>query len=142
VSIHTGDPLTVYLGKDNSLTGLNRDMPLLVGNPYQKGACASVTARCKDWLNPGAFAAAPVGQDGNLRKNSLVGPRFVDWDAAIFRSVNFHERAALQFRAEYFNLLNHTNFGNPGTTVSSSSFGRITTANDPRIGQLSLKLTF
>ena len=142
VSIHTGDPLTVYLGKDNSLTGLNRDMPLLVGNPYQKGACASVTARCKDWLNPGAFAAAPVGQDGNLRKNSLVGPRFVDWDAAIFRSVNFHERAALQFRAEYFNLLNHTNFGNPGTTVSSSSFGKITTANDPRIGQLSLKLTF
>lgn len=142
VSIHTGDALTVYLGKDNSLTGLNRDMPLLVGNPYQKGACASVTARCKDWLAPAAFAAAPVGQDGNLRKNSLVGPRFVDWDAALFRSVNIHEGVALQFRAEYFNVLNHTNFADPGTTVTSSSFGRITTANDPRIGQLSLKLTF
>lgn len=143
VSIRSGDPLTIYLGKDNSLTGLNRDMPLLVGNPYQKGACAGVSTHCKDWLYPAAFASAPVGQDGDLRKNTLVGPRFVDWDAAIFRSIRFHENVGLQFRAEYFNLLNHTNFGDPGTTVTStSSFGRITTANDPRIGQLSLKLSF
>jgi hypothetical protein len=142
VSVHTGDPLTIYLGKDNSLTGLNRDMPLLVGNPYQNGACAKVTSHCKDWLFPNAFASAPVGQDGNLRKNTLVGPRFVDWDAALFRNVNFHERVALQFRAEYFNVLNHTNFGDPGTTVTSATFGTITTANDPRIGQLSLKLLF
>jgi hypothetical protein len=116
---------------------------LLVGNPYQKGACAGVSTHCKDWLYPAAFASAPVGQDGDLRKNTLVGPRFVDWDAAIFRSIRFHENVGLQFRAEYFNLLNHTNFGDPGTTVTStSSFGRITTANDPRIGQLSLKLSF
>lgn len=143
VSIRSGDPLTVYLGKDNSLTGLNRDMPLLVGNPYRKGACASANTLCKDWLYPAAFVSAPVGQDGNLRKNTLVGPRFVDWDAAIFRNIRFHENVGLQFRAEYFNLLNHTNFGDPGTTVAStSSFGRITTANDPRIGQLSLKLSF
>jgi hypothetical protein len=59
------------------------------------------------------------------------------------------ERAALQFRAEYFNLFNHTNFGDPGTTLGGS-FGQITgttpqngaAANDPRIAQLSLKLNF
>jgi len=143
VNVHSGNPLTIYLGKDNSMTGLNRDMPLLIGDPYKAGACATTTARCKDWLNPAAFATAPLGQDGNLRKNTLVGPRFVDWDAALFRTVNFHERVALQFRAEYFNLLNHTNFADPGKTVSStSSFGRITTSGDPRIAQLSLKLSF
>jgi hypothetical protein len=62
------------------------------------------------------------------------------------------ERTALQFRAEYFNVLNHTNLGDPNTTTNST-FGRITSTspqnwagtapqNDPRIAQLSLKLVF
>ena len=68
---------------------------------------------------------------------------------SIARSFPFTEKASLQFRAEYFNLFNHTNFGDPNTTLNGS-FGEITStapqlggaANDPRIAQFSLKLNF
>jgi hypothetical protein len=73
----------------------------------------------------------------------------VDWDTALHRYFKLTERFDLQFRAEYFNVINHTNFGDPGTSLSSSSFGRITGTtsnngfvNDPRIAQLALKLNF
>ena len=51
---------------------------------------------------------------GNVIKGSLVGPGYTDWDAALHRYFKFTEKVNLQFRAEYFNVLNHTNFGNPG----------------------------
>jgi hypothetical protein len=145
VSSQSGDALTLYTGQDNSLTGLNRDVPNLVGytNPRAPGACAGFTGACKDWLMPSAFAVPATGQDGDVKKGSFVGPRYVDWDAGLFRNIDVTERAFFQFRAEYFNLLNHTNFSDPGTTVTSTAtFGRITTSNTPRIAQLSLKLTF
>ena len=82
-------------------------------------------------------------------KGSFTGPGYTDWDAALHRYFPITEGINLQFRAEYFNILNHTNFGDPGTSLSSSSFGRITGTtgnngftNDPRIAQLSLKLNF
>ncbi len=73
----------------------------------------------------------------------------MDWDVSAARFFPFNERTSLQFRAEYFNVLNHTNFGDPNTTTNST-FGRITSTspqnsnftNDPRIAQLSLKLLF
>jgi hypothetical protein len=52
------------------------------------------------------------------------------------------ERQRLQFRAEAFNLFNHANLGSPGTSLNSPSFGVISTASDPRIVQLALKLIF
>jgi len=52
------------------------------------------------------------------------------------------ESQSLQVRGEAFNLLNHANFNNPTASVSSSSFGRVTTAGDPRIVQLGLKFVF
>jgi hypothetical protein len=75
-------------------------------------------------------------------------------DMAVARDFPFGESAAyLQFRAEYFNLFNHTNFGDPNTTLNGT-FGEITStnpvlalgagsgSNDPRIAQFSLKLNF
>lgn len=53
-----------------------------------------------------------------------------------------NERAHFQFHAEFFNVLNHTNLGNPNQTANSQTFGAIQSANDPRIGQLALKLIF
>jgi hypothetical protein len=100
-------------------------------------------------LNPASFQNNTPGTYGNIAKGSFLGPRYTDWDVSLARNFNFTERVYLQFRAEYFNVLNHTNFGDPGTT-NSGSIGRITgttpqngaNPNDPRIAQLSLKLAF
>jgi len=54
----------------------------------------------------------------------------------------FSERHKVEFRAEFFNALNRVNFGNPTTTFSSSLFGQITGAQDPRILQFSLRYSF
>ena len=94
-------------------------------------------------------SANPAGTYGNSAKGSFLGPRYTDLDMSIARDFPFTERVALQFRAEYFNLFNHTNFGDPNVTLNSS-FGEVTgttpqngaSANDPRIAQFSLKLNF
>ncbi len=145
LQMRSGGPLTVTSGVDNSGTALNRDRADLVGAPYGPGACSGYTTGlpCKSYLVTSSFAVNPKGTFGDIKKGSLVGPDYVDWDASVIRNFNMNERVSLQFRAEYFNVLNHTNFSDPGTTkASSGSFGRITGANDPRIGQLALKLAF
>ncbi len=157
---HSGDALTVTAGGNNSVTSLGRDRAVWTGaQPYGTVACATATTACRGWVVPSAFVANTLANAsgvnsplvyGNVIKGSLVGPGYTDWDAALHRYFKITEKANLQFRAEYFNVLNHTNFGNPALTVSSpSTFGRITgtssnngSTNDPRIAQLSLKLAF
>lgn len=143
LSARSGDRFTVFVGQDVSLSGLNRDVPNLTSNPYAVAPCATVTTKCKSWLNFSSFSNPAAGQYGSVQKNTFVGPNFFSFDTSLTRRFNFGEAANLQFRAEYFNVLNHTNFLSPANTLSNSAtFGRITTANDPRIAQLSLKLAF
>jgi hypothetical protein len=138
----SGDPLTIAAASnDNSGSGQGRDRAVLIGNPYGGSACPA-TAHCKSFLNPASFTANAAGTYGNIVKGSFVGLRYTDVDLSIARSFPITEAAALQFRAEYFNLFNHTNFGDPGTTLGGT-FGEVTgTAGDPRIAQFSLKLNF
>ncbi|HEU5403448.1 MAG TPA: carboxypeptidase regulatory-like domain-containing protein, partial [Terriglobales bacterium] len=140
-SFRSGDPLSVMAGKDISGTGINRDVPLQVGPAYVRNACGTVIL-CSPWLSQQGFANPAAGTFGNVKKGSFVGPQYVDWDASLARNFPIHESVALQFRAEYFNVLNHTNLQDPNVNFSSSSFGRITGASDPRIAQLALKLAF
>jgi hypothetical protein len=159
IQTRSGDPLTITAGGNNSGTSLGRDRAIYSGaQAYGNTACTAVATPppCKGYLNPAAFtvnttyAANPALAYGNVIKGSFVGPRYTDWDASLHRYFNFTEKVRLQFRAEYFNLMNHTNFGDPGTSVGSpSTFGKITgtTSNngfnsEPRIAQLSLKLEF
>ncbi len=145
ISARTGDPFTVLDGQDVSLTGINRDVPNLTGVPvYGTNACAGSTTPCRSWLTFGAFSLPATGTFGSVTKNSFTGPNFVTFDLSLARRFKLSERADLQFRAEYFNVFNHTNFNTPAATLSSAAtFGRITTtAGDPRIGQLSMKLSF
>lgn len=120
---------------------------------FYGGSACSASVNCKNYLNPSTFSNNTSGTYGSVKKGSFAGPHFVVWDASQARKFSFGDRANLRFRAEYFNLLNHTNLGDPGTTVGSSPFGRIIStipqnwastapANDPRIAQLSLKLIF
>jgi Carboxypeptidase regulatory-like domain len=154
-STQSGDALTAYMGTDNSLTGLDQDRAQenLAMSAYSKGPgrgdCPAGKA-CVNWLNNAAFSVpvqnGPGTGFGNVVKGSLRGPRLTDWDAAVMRTFPIYHESNLEFRAEYFDLLNHTELSNPSTSnpvASSTSFGTITsTQGGPRIAQFALKYTF
>jgi hypothetical protein len=140
----TGDPLTVVSSSNNnSQSGQNRDRAVATGqDPYGSGACAGVASKCVPFLNPGAFAVNPKGSYGDVVKGSVIGPAYFNWDMALMRRIAFAKQTRAEVRIEFFNILNHTNFLDPATTAGSSTFGRITGAMDPRIGQLSFRFVF
>jgi len=88
------------------------------------------------------------GTYGNLGRGVFTGPGLADLDVSGLKNTDVSERVRLQFRAEFFNVLNHTNLGTPNaTTFSGSAFnasaGLITTlATTPRQIQFGLKLIF
>ncbi len=142
LSAQTGDPLTITAGKDLSGTALGSDRGVLLGNSvYGAGACGSAKP-CVDWFIPGSFGLPGAGTFGNLGKGALRGPNLITYDGGLFKEFPIRERAKFQFRAEFFNLFNRVNLNDPALSVSGAGFGRITGANDPRIGQLALKFIF
>jgi Carboxypeptidase regulatory-like domain len=152
----SGDSLTVYTGTDNSLTGLSQDRGQrdFTKAAYSSGAGGAgdcpANKSCVNWLNNGAFSIpANTGAGtgfGNVVKGSLRGPGFTNWDAAVIRTFPIWRESNLEFRVEYFDVLNHTELSNPAVSnpiSSSTSFGTITaTQGGPRIAQFSLKFVF
>ena len=96
------------------------------------------------WFNPAAFAVPAQFAYGNSQRNMLFGPGYFNWDTAVFKNTSITERLVLQFRAEFFNVLNHPSFGLPASNISNpNQVGRITsTANTPRDIQFGLRLSF
>lgn len=99
------------------------------------------------WLNPAAFAAPAVGTFGNCARDVVTGPGDQTLNAEAAKHFGFGDGRDIEFRAEAFNALNHTNFSNPAASVGSTTapagnFGRITSAGSARIIQLALKLKF
>ncbi|HEY3444374.1 MAG TPA: carboxypeptidase regulatory-like domain-containing protein [Paludibaculum sp.] len=139
----TGGPLTILAGKDQSQTGIGSDRAnYLGGDAYGAGACTG-TSTCVSFLNPSVFGLPATGTYGNLGKGALTAPKLVSWDTGIFKEFPLGgERFRLQFRGEFFNTFNHANFNNPNVSQSANGFGSITSAQDPRIGQLALKFLF
>jgi hypothetical protein len=142
-SAQSGQPITVKEGSDISKTNLGQDRAVYSGNSaYGPGACQAGTL-CKNYLNPSQFTAPATGGFGNFQKGELRGPGYFDWDAGLFRDFQVHEDARFEFRAEYFNIINHSNFMNPNvSSITGANFGGITASDDPRIAQLSLKFVF
>ena len=113
--------------------------PNLVGNP----AGASGPAMLNQYFNPAAFAIPPASAPfGNLGRNALRAPNFWQWDLGVDKSfaLPFREGMAIQFRSEFFNVLNHTNFGMPDANISDAAFGTIRTTYPPRQIQFALKV--
>jgi hypothetical protein len=95
------------------------------------------------WFNPAAFAVPAPFAYGNSARNMLFGPGVFSWDAAIFKTFDITERVDLNFRAEFFNILNHPVFGLPASNISvPNTVGRITSASEARNIQFALKLLF
>jgi hypothetical protein len=140
VRFRGGLPVNPTTGKDNSLTGVGFDRPNVVaGAGMYTGAAHGLKYQ---YLNPGLYTANALGTFGNAGHNSLRGPGYFGVDMAVSRQFNLGERLKFHIRAEAFNALNHPNFGSPNANISSSSFGQITGAGDPRILQASMKLVF
>jgi hypothetical protein len=139
--IQSGDQFTVTAGKDQSMTGLGNDRAFLTG-PALGGSPCGASAPCVPYLNTSSFALPATGTFGNVGQGAIRGPKMVTWDVSLFRDMRFRERFNVQLRGEFFNVLNHTNFADPVSSISSPGFGFINTANDPRIGQLALKFLF
>jgi hypothetical protein len=149
----SGDRITpVITSNDVSLTGLFQDRAQLTGAPiYTRkggtGNCAASTAHCINWLSPGGVSVpintGPGTGFGDAQKSSFVGPAVTNWDAAVIRSFPLYRETNLEFRAEYFDVLNHVELSDPTTNPTSGSYGNISsTAGGPRIGEFSLKITF
>ena len=89
------------------------------------------------------FTTPPANDPfGDLGRNAFRAPGLEQWDFAANKNFRIRERARLQFRSEFFNLTNHTNFGIPDTDISTSSFGQIRTTYPARQIQFALKLMF
>jgi hypothetical protein len=144
VTLQTGRPFTVALLPeiDNSGTGRSalgfgaNDRPNLVGDPNLSGRSP------ERWFNTSAFAFPAPGTFGNAGRNILDGPGFQNVNASLVKNTTLSERLNLQFRAEAFNLFNHPNLNLPDNFLGSPTFGRISSARDPRHIQFGVKLLF
>ena len=117
-TIQSGFPFSPQLGYNPTGNGDTRNpvRPSLV--PNFRGSLYARTA--SQWFNPAAFTAPYPGTFGNAGRDSLSGPGLGDLDLSIGKTTTIHERLKAQFRAEYFNILNHTNFTTPNPVVLSN----------------------
>jgi len=147
----SGFPFTPLVGANRSGDGDTRNPdrpnlnaaftgPVVTGNPNQ-------------WFNPKAFSVPTPGTYGNLGRGTFTGPNLANVDFSVFKNTGITEKTSLQFRAEFFNILNRANYATPNTTVFSITPGSApavspsagvitTTATSPRQIQLGLKLLF
>jgi hypothetical protein len=157
----SGFPLFVVDSADESgvffsYNGNTFQRPNLVGDPNRPGdeggstGCPTKIHTQQFWFNPCAFAKAPAGELGTAPRAPVYGPRFVNTDFSVMKDFPIHETMRLQFRAEFFNLLNHAQFYLNGVSDTGeqdintpSSFGVINnTVNNPRLIQFALRLNF
>jgi hypothetical protein len=150
-SWQTGRPFTVTdSSSNNSGSFENADRPNRIANPNASvdTVTGAKTHTVQEWFNVSAFQLAPKLQFGNAGRNIVTGPSYTDLDLTLARSFSIDkhfERLKGQFRVESFNLLNHPNFFNPlqtGTQFGTSSFGKITQANNPRQFQFAARILF
>jgi hypothetical protein len=126
------------LPTDNSNTGRLLDTPDVVpGQNPNDGP--KTTSR---WFNVGAFRAPVPLTFGTAGRNIVIGPGTIRTDFALHKDFVFTERHVVEFRTEFFDILNHANFYQPGNSFGTASFGVIGGAFDPRQIQFSLKYRF
>ncbi|MDP9053241.1 MAG: TonB-dependent receptor [Acidobacteriota bacterium] len=148
VSAYSGLPFNVYTGYDRAGLGpiVNYSRPNYVYgcDPYAGAKTVN------QWFNPNCYTLQDIGTLGNTGRNSLRGPGYFNMDVSLLKDTRITEQFKLQFRAEFFNVLNHENFALPGSFLFSSA-GRIGTAgqitqtsgnSNPRQIQFGLKLNF
>jgi hypothetical protein len=146
VTMVSGEPLNVGLaGVSGNVANF---LPNSSNRPDASGSVKYLktkSAGVAQWFDPSSgFATPAAGAFGNVPRNSLIGPSRQNWNLAMFKSFLFSESrgSRLEFRAEFFNAFNHTEFSGVNTTFLGGGFGQVNSAHDPREIQLGLKLYF
>lgn len=142
-SLWSGYPFTVGSGVDNARTGTGNQRADLIGDPYfAEGRTRG--QQIAEWLRKTAFrtGGATLGTFGNLGRNVFRGPGYASIDLGLFKKFNITEKVGALFRFEAFNALNRVNLQGPNSTQNNANFMRTTGAEDPRILQFALRLTF
>ena len=140
----SGFPVFMIASTNNSGSNLTNN-----GNNYNRPdqTCSATSSHptIGKWFNTQCFAPAQQGELGDSPRAPVYGPRFVNTDFSAIKHfpLPYREGMRLDFRAEFFNLFNHAQFGLPASDVYSSNFGIInSTVNNPRVIQFALKLNF
>ena len=151
-SYSSGQPFSPSVGFASTGTGAYTPRPNLIAGCSLYPANQTIF----DWFNTSCFTAPPIGEFGNAGRDILIGPAFWDMDSSLSRDARvkaLSETFVVQFRAEFFNIMNHPSFGNPnsslwnqgsnGTFVPNPSVTQITsTVSNPRQIQFGLKISF
>jgi hypothetical protein len=152
VSLHTGQPFTVFSSTDNTGTNEGEQRADLIGDPFA-GTSHSFNKAGVMWLNQAAFANPAPGTQGNSARNAFYGPGYASTDFSVIKNTKITERIGTQFRIEMYNLFNRVNLAPPSGTVGSGLGITADTIGDfngaPGIGpgeafnlQLALKIIF
>ncbi len=141
MTLYSGQPVTVGSGVDNARTGTGGQRADLVGDPFL-GGDRNRQAIIFEYLRRTAFAPNALGTFGSLGRNTYYGPGIANVDLGLAKDFRANERFVTTFRFEMFNAFNRVNLGNPTTAQNNANFMRITSAGDPRILQLALRLVF
>jgi hypothetical protein len=152
VSLHTGQPFSVFSSNDNSGTGEGAQRADLIGDPYA-GVSHAFNKDGVTWLKQSAFADPSAGLFGTSGRNAFYGPGYASVDFSVLKNTKITERINTQFRIEMFNLFNRVNLAPPSNTNGSGLGISADTIGDwngaPGIGpgeafnmQLGLKIIF
>jgi hypothetical protein len=135
VSFQSGNPLTLTIPSDRAGTGDSGQRPNVLG-PVERLMTLS------QWFTTSAFGLPALGTFGNAGRSIIRAPGINNFDTSFIKKTQLKEKVNLQFRAEFFNVFNHTQFSGVGTGFNSSTFGQVTSARNPRVSQLALRLAF
>jgi len=136
-TVESGIPLALTQTTNfNAFAGFGTQRPNCAGDPTPDHPTTAA------YFNPAAFAIAPQFTLGSCSRNPVRGPGYQDADLAFIKRTNITERYTLDFRTEIFNLTNTPPLNAPNVVFGGAAFGTITSAGDPRVIQLALKLNF
>jgi hypothetical protein len=144
ITYQTGFPIRILDGNDQELMGSFFFLP--VGEPDKTGPFQTFDPRKTGgvYFNTNNFADPALGKFGNSARTVCCGPPISNTDISILKRTRINERWDTEFRAEFFNAWNHTQFVNPDGNFSNlgSTFGVVTNTRDPRVIQFALKFLF
>ncbi|MGH9666323.1 MAG: hypothetical protein ACRD9L_17990, partial [Bryobacteraceae bacterium] len=137
-TFQSGFSLTPGLSNNNCVCGNNRSAPNVSGNPMTGSQSLS------QWFDTSVFSIPAQYTVGDAGRGLITGPHTFTTDMNLAKRITlpWREGMSLEFRAEFFNAFNHPQFNNPDTSLGDANFGRITSATNPRRGQLALKFYF